>query len=280
MLQMIAQEPCMAKPPRRRVDALMIERGLARDVDQALRLVLAGKVHTDNRRLEKPGELIRADESIHVRQPRTPFVGRGGEKLEGALAIFALDPTGRVCADLGASTGGFTDCLLQHGALHVTAIDVGRAQLHERLRQDPRVTCREQTDVRNLVPGNLPADVSLIVGDLSFIALRRCIPAIANVAPVDCDVVLLIKPQFELPRDAVPEGGIVDDPTLHRQAILLVLEAGSSAGLAPLGVKPSPVKGTEGNQEYFVHFRRLNDEKSSRIGPPFALDQLADQAFD
>jgi 23S rRNA (cytidine1920-2'-O)/16S rRNA (cytidine1409-2'-O)-methyltransferase len=228
-------------PKRRRLDLLMVERGLAESRERAQALILAGRVTVDGRPAGKAGDRVDASSRMEVRGPEHPYVGRGGVKLAGALDRFEIDPRGRVALDVGASTGGFTDCLLQRGAARVYALDVGHGQLHHRLR--------------SLLPGLLPERVTLATVDVSFISLRQVLPPLAALLPEEADLVTLVKPQFEVGRRDVGKGGIVRDPKLHRRCIAEILSAGTALGLRPRDVYLSPLPGAEGNKEYFLHFR-------------------------
>jgi 23S rRNA (cytidine1920-2'-O)/16S rRNA (cytidine1409-2'-O)-methyltransferase len=197
-----------------RVDVLLVEKGLCESREQAKRLILAGEVRIGDRVVDKPGQKLADDAALEVRE-KPKFVGRGGIKLEGALEAFGIDPTGWVCIDVGASTGGFTDCLLQHGAAKVHAVDVGTNQLVWKLRSDPRVVVKEQFNARHMVPEDLGEKVRLAVMDLSFISLTKVLPAVFSVLDDEGSVVCLIKPQFELDRADISKGGIVRDPALH-----------------------------------------------------------------
>jgi 23S rRNA (cytidine1920-2'-O)/16S rRNA (cytidine1409-2'-O)-methyltransferase len=216
---------------------------------------MAGRVRVgagDGARLDrKPGDLVEAGVAIEVAAP-LPYVSRGGEKLAGALDAFGVDPAGRVCLDVGASTGGFTDALLQRGAARVHAIDVGRGQLADALRRDPRVVGRERTNARDLTPALLGETVSLAVVDVSFISLRLVLPAIVRCLEPGGEVVALVKPQFEAGRGRAP-GGVVRDPAVHREVLAAALEDARSTGLVPLGLVASPLVGPAGNREFFVH---------------------------
>jgi 23S rRNA (cytidine1920-2'-O)/16S rRNA (cytidine1409-2'-O)-methyltransferase len=218
---------------------------------------MAGRVHvgpaSGARTDRKAGDLVDAGIAIEVEAP-LPYVSRG-EKLAGALDAFSVDPTGRVCLDVGASTGGFTDALLQRGAARVHAIDVGRGQLAERLRRDGRVVSRERTNARNLTPDVVGEPVSLAVIDVSFISLRLVLgPIVACLAP-DGEIVALVKPQFEAGRGRAP-GGVVREPSVHREVLLAALADVRAAGLVPLGLSASPLLGPAGNREFFVHAGR------------------------
>ena len=235
-----------------RADTLLVARGLCDSREQGKRLILAGEVRSGDRIIDKPSTKLPLEAPLVVREkPR--FVGRGGLKLEGALDAFAINPTGWVCLDVGASTGGFTDCLLQRGASRVHAVDVGTNQLVWKLRNDPRVISREQFNARNLTAEDLGEKVQLAVMDLSFISLTKVLPAVFGVLAEGGSVVCLIKPQFELQREDVAKGGIVKDPALHQQAIekirgfVTVQHARQWRGLIP-----SPITGMDGNQEFLA----------------------------
>lgn len=238
---------------RVRADELLVARGLASSRSQARALIMAGKVWLGDRRVEKAGELLPADAEVHLTQePR--YVSRGGEKLEHALHAFGLDVSGWVCADFGASTGGFTDALLQHGARRVYAIDVGYGQLHHKLRIDPRVVVMERTNVRYLEA--LPEPIDLVTIDVSFISLRLVLPAAWRVLRRGGYVIALVKPQFEAGRQKVGKGGVVRDPEVHREVLEQVIAAALGLGFAVLGLERSPITGAEGNVEFLLLLRR------------------------
>jgi len=238
---------------RVRADELLVARGLAPSRSQARALIMAGRVWVGDTRIEKAGELLPADVEIRVtREPR--YVSRGGEKLEHALRAFGLDVTGWVCADFGASTGGFTDALLQHGAQRVYAIDVGYGQLHYRLRRDPRVVVMERTNVRYLTA--LPEPVDLVTIDVSFISLRLVLPSAWRVLRPGGYVIALVKPQFEAGRGRVGKGGIVRDPAVHREVLERVIAAALDLGFTVLGLERSPITGAEGNVEFLLLLQR------------------------
>ena len=231
-----------------------MERGLADSRQRAQALILAGRVHVNAVPAQKAGALVRSDASIEI-TGAPAYASRAGAKLAGALEDFGVDPAGRVCLDVGCSTGGFTDCLLQRGARRVYAVDVTTSQLAWKLRQDARVVPVEK-NARFLIPADIAEPAELITVDLSFIGLAKVIPALVPLAAPGATFLLLVKPQFELERGAVARGGVVRDPALHRQAIERVREAAESAGLAVLGECPSRLPGAEGNQEFFLHARR------------------------
>lgn len=205
----------------------------------------------------KPNRQVSPAEDVRLLADPLPYVGRGGFKLAGALDHFGVDPSGWTCLDAGSSTGGFTDCLLQRGAALVHAVDVGTHQLHERLRTDPRVVVREQTDIRRLTLDDLGGPVDLVVGDLSFISLRAVVPAVVPLVRDGGELILLVKPQFEARRTEASRGrGVIRDPQVWRRVLGEVSSASVDAGAAILGVMPSPITGTTGNVEFVLHARR------------------------
>lgn len=240
-----------------RVDALLVQRGLCDSREQAKRLILAGEVRSGDRMIDKASSKLAPDAELSLKEkPR--FVGRGGLKIEGALDHFGIDPTGWVCMDVGASTGGFTDCLLQRGALRVHALDVGTNQLVWKLRNDPRVLSKEQFNARYLTPEDVGEPVRLAVMDLSFISLTKVLPAVFSVMADDGEVVCLIKPQFELSREDVARGGIVRDPQLHDKAVAKIRDfMESKTGWQWSGVMDSPIKGGDGNREFLARLVRV-----------------------
>jgi 23S rRNA (cytidine1920-2'-O)/16S rRNA (cytidine1409-2'-O)-methyltransferase len=253
--------PTNNKPKRTRADQLLFEQGYATSLVHARALILAGEVSSPSRRIDSAGQLIPGDTVLSVRQ-RSRFVGRGGEKLAGALSAFGLDVEGMVGLDVGASTGGFTDCLLQSGATKVYAVDVGRGQLAERLRTDPRVQSYERTNARNPFP--LPEGVNIAVMDVSFISLVTVLPeTIAHVKPGGF-VVALVKPQFEAPRYQVGPKGVVSDPAVHAGVVGKVcLWITERTGVRLVGVRRSVLQGDEGNREFFVALRVTGPELGS-----------------
>jgi len=237
---------------KERLDILLVARGLCESREQAKRLVLAGKVRSGGRVLDKPSTKVDEDQALEVEEPPR-YVGRGGFKLEGALDRFGIDPAGWTCVDVGASTGGFTDCLLQRGAARVFAIDVGTNQLVWKLRNDPRVVAREKFNARHLTVEDLGEKVDLAVMDLSFISLTKVLPAVFGVIREGGSVVCLIKPQFELEREDIGPGGIVRDPALHERAVEKIREfTAATPGLEWRGVMESPITGMDGNREFLA----------------------------
>jgi 23S rRNA (cytidine1920-2'-O)/16S rRNA (cytidine1409-2'-O)-methyltransferase len=232
---------------KKRLDVVLVERGLAESRAQAQALVLAGLVPG----YDKPGHAVDEDAELRVEAPPR-YVSRGGEKLANALAVLDVEPDGRDCIDVGASTGGFTDYLLQHGAGRVIAIDVGYGQLHPRVREDPRVTVLERTNARELA--DLPFRPDLLVCDVSFISVRLVLPAVLPLLERGWDAVVLVKPQFEAGRADVGKGGVVRDPEVHRRVLRHVVDAGLVWGATAVGVVDSGLPGPKGNREFFVHF--------------------------
>ncbi len=235
-----------------RLDVWLAEHGLAESREKAQALVMAGRVRVDGAPASKPGTQVRASASVVV-DPGPAHVGRGALKLAGALDAFGLDPEGRVAVDVGASTGGFTETLLDRGAARVYAVDVGRGQLHEKLRADPRVVVRERTNARALDTAVVPEPCELAVVDVSFISVAKILPALLGILSLDANVVVLVKPQFEVGRREVGRGGIVKDPGLHRRALREAAERAAALGYAVRGACASPLTGTEGNREFFLH---------------------------
>jgi 23S rRNA (cytidine1920-2'-O)/16S rRNA (cytidine1409-2'-O)-methyltransferase len=238
---------------RKRLDAVLAERGLFETRSRAAAAVLAGDVRVghEGQRAEKPGQMVADDVNVEVAEgPR--FVSRGGQKLENALDAFGLDPADRMCLDAGASTGGFTDCLLQRGARQVVAVDVAYGELHWRLRNDPRVTVIERRNARELTAGELPYRPDLIVADLSFISLTKVLPRLIEAAAASWDCIALVKPQFEVGRERVGKGGVVRSPDDRRAALVSIGEWATAFGHAVLGFASSGLPGPAGNQESFV----------------------------
>lgn len=237
---------------RVRLDVLLVERGLAPSRERARRLIMAGDVLVDERPVTKAGNQVAPTASLRLRAEPSPYVSRGGEKLAGALDAFTLDVGGRIALDVGASTGGFTDCLLRRGVARVIALDVGYGQLAWSLRQDERVIVRERVNARDLEPGMLPAVPDLATIDVSFISLALVVPAVARVVAAGADVVALVKPQFEVGRGQVGAGGVVRDPTLRAHAVASVRAAATARGFKVRGEAESVLPGPRGNREVFL----------------------------
>lgn len=244
-----------AKLSKKRLDSLLVERGLAESQSKAEAMILAGEVLVEGARADKAGTQVKDSARLEVRTRAEKYASRGGLKLEGALSDFAIDPRGRICLDIGASTGGFTDCLLQHGAARVYAVDVNVSQLAWKLCRDSRVV-RVECNARELGASDIAEPVSLVTIDVSFISATKVLASAVVVAGPDSDLLILVKPQFELPREVIPAGGIVTDPALREKAISAVVAAALACALEIRGVQPSRITGAEGNQEFFLHARK------------------------
>jgi 23S rRNA (cytidine1920-2'-O)/16S rRNA (cytidine1409-2'-O)-methyltransferase len=243
----------MSMKGAQRLDLLLVERGLVQSREKARALILAGQVLVQGQKIDKAGHSVSTDSKIElVESPK--YVGRGGLKLEAALDHFRIQTAGKVCLDIGSSTGGFTDCLLQRGAARVYAIDVGTAQLDWKLRSDPRVIVNEQVNARYLDREQVPEPIDLAVCDVSFISITMILPILPKLLAESAEMVILVKPQFELERHQVGKGGIIRDPALHHQACRRVEEAVQRLGYGS-EIIPSPILGAEGNQEFLLHAR-------------------------
>ena len=238
-----------------RLDRWLVDAGLTTSRERARALILEGRVEVSGCRRDKPGTLIHPDEPVEVKGPGHPYVSRGGVKLEGALRAFGLSVEGRVALDVGASTGGFTHCLLLHGARRVYALDVGYGQLAWSLRTDPRVVVLERTNVRHVAPETFPEPMDLVTVDASFISLKKVVPALVPLLRDGGDLVCLIKPQFEVGKGRVGKGGVVRDPALHREVVAGVEAFVRSLNLEVSGTSESPLEGPSGNNEFFLHAR-------------------------
>ncbi|MCC6467075.1 MAG: TlyA family RNA methyltransferase [Alphaproteobacteria bacterium] len=242
---------------KRRLDQLLVERGLYESRAKAQASIMAGLVFVGGKRADKPGVQVAADAPVEIRGKEHPYVSRGGLKLAGALDHFGIGPAGKACLDVGASTGGFTDVLLARGAKKVYAVDVGHGQLDWRLRNDPRVVVLERVNARHLTRNEVPEPVDLIVCDASFIGLETVLPASLALAAPGAHLVALIKPQFEVGPDKVGKGGIVRDPALHAAVCERIAAwLGAQPGWTALGVVPSPIEGADGNREFLIAGRR------------------------
>ncbi len=240
------------RPTRSRIDLLLVERGLVSSRQQAQAVLMAGDVRVDGAQMTKPGSMVQSSALIEVLQ-RPAYVSRGGDKLAHALEVFGIDPAGLVCLDVGASTGGFTDCLLQHGATKVYAVDVGYGVLDYRLRQDERVVVMERINARDLPP--LPEQCDLLVMDVSFIGVEKVLPAVCRSLRPGAELAILVKPQFQAKRDEVGKKGVVKDVQIHAAVIGRVVDWTSSNGLRLLNLTTSPLLGAEGNREFLLHLR-------------------------
>ncbi len=253
----------------------MVRRGMVPSRESARRLIVDRQVLVGGSFADKPARMVAADQPITLAAPPPPFVSRAGHKLAGALDEFGIDPAGRYCLDAGSSTGGFTDCLLQRGAARVVAVDVGTNQLHERLREDPRVEQREQTDIRSVTIADVERPFQLVVGDLSFISLRLVLEPLSSLTEPGGQLILLIKPQFEAGRQEVSRGkGVITDPEIWRTTVESVIAAAHEEGLRAMGLVPSVVRGARGNVEFVAW---LVKQPSTITGYP-DVDSLVDDA--
>ena len=243
---------------RQRLDTLLVDKGLVETREKARALIMAGQVDVDGQGAAKAGTMVAIDADVRVIGPDHPWVSRGGVKLAFALEAFAIDATGAVALDLGASTGGFTDVWLQRGATRVIALDVGHSQLHWRIRSDPRVAVIEHVNARHLKPGDLPdlgAPITRVSIDVSFISLRHIFPVLPALVAPGSEIVALVKPQFEAGRKDVGRGGLVKDPAVHARVVDQVTTAAAEVGLSRAGLIESPITGAHGNQEFLMHLR-------------------------
>jgi 23S rRNA (cytidine1920-2'-O)/16S rRNA (cytidine1409-2'-O)-methyltransferase len=241
--------------PRVRLDALLVERALASSRERARALILAGQVKVNGAVAQKAGQSVPPDATIALAQPDHPYVGRGGVKLAHALETFRIAGDGREALDIGASTGGFTDVLLRNGVRRVVALDVGRGQIAWALRTDPRVVVLEGVNARALTRQQLPAAVELVVIDVSFISLRHILPALPPLLTPAADIVALVKPQFEAARREVGKGGVIKDAAVQQRVVGEIIAAASEVGLSHLATTESPITGSSGNREFFIHLR-------------------------
>src|SRR5262245_54463940 len=249
---------------RERIDKILVDRGLAESRTKAQALIMAGVVLVDDQRVNKPSEKFPATSQIRLKQVNeSRFVSRGGLKLEAALHQFGIDPTGLTCLDVGSSTGGFTDCLLQHGASKVVAIDVGHNQMNWRLRNDPRVELREGVNARYLTPQDFDIKFDLVTIDVAFISATKILPAVVPLLNDGARIVTLIKPQFEVGKDKVGKGGIVRDPAQHQRVIDEVNQFAESLGLDISGLITSPIQGADGNVEFLAFYQKSD----CQLGP-------------
>lgn len=247
------------RPEKTRLDLLLTERGLVPSRERARALILAGRVLVSEQKMDKPGASVAVDAPVRLLGLDQPYVSRGGLKLAGALEHWKLDVVGRACLDVGTSTGGFTDCLLQHGAAHVTAVDTGFGQIAMKLRNDERVRLRERTNARLLEPGALAGEpaLTLLVMDVSFISATLLLEPVLAAAQALTEAVILVKPQFEAGRSHVGKGGIVRDPRAHQLAIDKVAGCVRSLGWQVVETIPSPIEGAEGNREFLLYAKRV-----------------------
>ncbi|HWR55016.1 MAG TPA: TlyA family RNA methyltransferase [Negativicutes bacterium] len=248
---------------KERIDVLLVEKGLVPSREKAKSCIMAGLVFVQGEKVDKPGTLVNPAAEIRLREDALPYVSRGGFKLEKALREFSISLAGKTMVDIGASTGGFTDCALQQGAARSYAVDVGYGQLAWSLRQDPRVVCLERTNIRYVTKEQVPEKVDFISIDVSFISLEKVLPVADRLLKAGGCMVALIKPQFEAGREKVGKKGVVRDPLVHREVILGILQAALRLGLCPQGLTYSPIKGPEGNIEYLLFLAKA--ERTSAV---------------
>ena len=247
---------------KKRLDILIVENGLAESREKAKKIIMSGIVYVDGEKEDKAGSTFDENAKVEVRGKQLPYVSRGGLKLEKAMKVFPVDPSGLVCMDVGASTGGFTDCMLQNGASKVYSVDVGHGQLAWKLRQDPRVVCMEKTNIRYVKPEHIEEPIGFASVDVSFISLSKVLPPLREFLEEDAEAVCLIKPQFEAGREKVGKKGVVRDKKVHIEVIENVIAFTSEAGFQVKGLDFSPVKGPEGNIEYLMYIQK-NMEKGT-----------------
>ena len=260
---------------KERLDVLLTARGLAGSREKAKALIMAGQVYVDGQKEDKAGTMFRQEAVIEIRGNTLPYVSRGGLKLEKAMQVFPLDLKERICMDVGASTGGFTDCMLQNGAKKVYSVDVGHGQLDWGLRNDPRVVCMEKTNIRYLTPDQIQEKPSFVSIDVSFISLTKVLGPVRELMEEQGQIVSLIKPQFEAGREKVGKKGVVRDPAVHREVIEKVMDFARSLQLTVRGLDFSPVKGPEGNIEYLLWMEKgwNTEEAPADISPEETVKQ-------
>lgn len=261
-----------------RLDILLVDKGMVESREKAKSLIMAGKVFNENIRLDKPGMMVNEDAALTIKGELHPFVSRGGLKLAKAIEVFQLDLKGKVIADIGASTGGFTDCALQNGAAKVYSIDVGYGQLDWKLRSDERVICLERTNARYLQEDSLPEKVDMVVCDVSFISLTKIFPAMISVLKENGQALVLIKPQFEAGRENVGKNGVVRDPQVHKDVLQNVLQEAENMGLRVCGLHFSPIRGPEGNIEFLAWLQKDNTQDGKDFDWVSMISFLVQQA--
>lgn len=269
---------------KERLDILLLNNGYAQSREKAKAIIMSGIVYVDGQKEDKAGSMFDETARIEVRGHTLRYVSRGGLKLEKAIAEFNVDPSGKVCMDVGASTGGFTDCMLQNGAIRVYAVDVGHGQLDWKLRNDERVVCMEKTNIRYVTPSDIPDAIELASIDVSFISLSKVLPAVRELLADGGEVAALIKPQFEAGREKVGKKGVVRDKAVHAEVIEACTRYAHDSGFEVLGMTYSPIKGPEGNIEYLYHLRKMKDGSQSEAGTDVsdmsAIERLVDAAHE
>lgn len=267
---------------KERLDVLLVKRNLAGSREKAKAVIMSGNVFVDGQREDKAGTTFSDEVQIEIKGHTLPYVSRGGLKLEKALANFDVTVDGKVCTDVGSSTGGFTDCMLQNGAVKVFAIDVGRGQLDWKLRQDPRVVCMEKTNIRYVTPEDIGEPIAFSSIDVSFISLTKVLEPIRNYLTPDGEIVALIKPQFEAGREKVGKKGVVREKSTHREVIGKVAQYAQSIGFEIKNIDFSPIRGPEGNIEYLIHLKKHGAGMAPEISDEMKqeLEKVTDRAFE
>ena len=265
---------------KKRIDILLFEKGLAPSREKAKTMIMAGSVYVNNQKFDKPGDTVNEDAVIEVRGSTLKYVSRGGLKLEKAMELFPITLEGRTCMDVGASTGGFTDCMLQNGACRVYSVDVGYGQLAWQLRQDPRVVNLERTNARYLTREQIPEEIDFFSVDVSFISLKIILPAVRPLLRDGGQAVCLIKPQFEAGREKVGKKGVVRDKKVHEEVVESICGFALENGYSVLGLTFSPVKGPEGNIEYLIFLQKSDDPKAAATITPQELVALSHAQLD
>ena len=265
---------------KKRIDVLLFEKGLAPSREKARTMIMAGNVYVDNQKCDKPGETVSEDAQIEMRGSTLKYVSRGGLKLEKAMQCFPIELEGKTCMDIGASTGGFTDCMLQNGAKRVYSVDVGYGQLAWQLRQDPRVVNLERTNARHLTREQVPEEIDFFSVDVSFISLRIILPAVRPLLRDGGRAVCLIKPQFEAGREKVGKKGVVRDKAVHEEVVAVICDFAVQNGYSVLGLTFSPVKGPEGNIEYLVFLEKSDAPVHTAVGTPHTVVEESHAALD
>lgn len=265
---------------KKRIDVLLFERGLAPSREKARTLIMAGSVYVNNQKFDKPGDTVSDDAEIEVRGSTLKYVSRGGLKLEKAMHLFPIDLNGKICMDIGASTGGFTDCMLQNSAQKVYSVDVGYGQLAWQLRQDPRVVNLERTNARYLTREQVPEEIDFFSVDVSFISLRIILPAVRPLLRDGGQAVCLIKPQFEAGREKVGKKGVVRDRAVHEEVVETICRFALENGYSVLGLTFSPVKGPEGNIEYLVYLEKSDAPVHTADCTPHSVVEESHAALD
>ena len=265
---------------KQRLDILLVDNGYAQSREKAKAIIMSGIVYVDGQKEDKAGSTFDEAAHIEVRGHTLRYVSRGGLKLEKAIAEFGIDPAGKICMDIGASTGGFTDCMLQNGACKVYAVDVGHGQLDWKLRNDERVVCMEKTNIRYMTPQDIPDRIELASIDVSFISLSKVLPAAYELLVDHGEIAALIKPQFEAGREKVGKKGVVRDRAVHVEVIEACAGYARESGFAVLAMTYSPIKGPEGNIEYLYHLRKLPSADAENTADSAAIRRLVDEAHE